>query len=76
VLGEGSRLIVVGLAMGAIAAFMLGRLLGVLLYDVRPADPLALAAAAALFALIALAACFIPARRAGRVDLMEALRME
>ena len=76
VLGEGSRLIVVGLAMGAIAAFVLGRLLGVLLYDVRPADPLALAAAAALFALIALAACVIPARRAGRVDLMEALRME
>jgi putative ABC transport system permease protein len=76
VLGEGSRLILVGLTLGTLAALVLGRLLETLLFDVKPADPLALAAAALLFALVALAACLLPAYRAGRVDLMEALRQE
>lgn len=76
VLGEGSRLIVIGLTLGTVAALMLGRLLESLLFDVRATDPLALTAAAALFAAIALLATLIPARRASRVDVMEALRQE
>jgi putative ABC transport system permease protein len=76
VLGEGGRLIALGLALGTIAALSLGRLLEALLFDVHPTDPLALAAAAVLFGLIALLACLVPAWRAGRVDLMEALRQE
>jgi ABC-type lipoprotein release transport system permease subunit len=64
------------LTLGTLAALVLGRLLQALLFDVKPADPLSLAAAAALFAVAALAACLRPANRAGRVDLMEALRQE
>jgi putative ABC transport system permease protein len=76
VIGEGSRLIAVGLVLGIVAALMVGRLLESLLFDVKPADPLTLTAAAIAFALVALLACLLPARRAGRVDLMEALRQE
>ena len=76
VLGEVARLVVVGLTLGTVAALVLGRLLQALLFDVKPADPLSLAAAAVLFALAALAACLRPATRAGRVDLMEALRQD
>jgi putative ABC transport system permease protein len=76
VLGEGSRLIAIGLALGLIAALSLGRLLQTFLFDVRPTDPLTLATAAVLFGGIALLACLLPAWRAGRVDLMEALRQE
>jgi putative ABC transport system permease protein len=76
VIGEGSRLIAVGLVLGVVAALMVGRLLESLLFDVTPADPLTLTAAAVVFALAALLVCLVPARRAGRVDLMEALRQE
>ena len=51
VLGEGSRLIAVGLVLGVVAALAVGRLLEALLFDVKPADPLALAGAAIVFAL-------------------------
>jgi putative ABC transport system permease protein len=76
VLTEGSRLILVGVVLGAIAALGVGRLLETLLFDVRPADPLALSGAALVFFLAALAACALPAFRAARVELMEALRTE
>ncbi len=76
VLGEGSRLVAVGLALGIPAALLLGRFLETLLFEVRPADPLALVAAAVVFGLVALVACLVPAYRAGRVDLMDALRQE
>ena len=76
VIGEGSRLIAIGLVLGVVAALAVGRLLESLLFDVKPADPLTLAGAAVVFALVALLACLIPARRAGRVELMEALRQE
>ena len=55
---------------------LLGRLLEALLFDVKPADPLALAGAALAFGVVALAACSVPALRAARIDLMEALRQE
>jgi putative ABC transport system permease protein len=76
VIGEGSRLIAVGLILGIVAALMVGRLLESLLFDVTPADPITLTFAAITFAAVALLACLIPARRAGRVELMEASRSE
>ncbi|HET7218924.1 MAG TPA: ADOP family duplicated permease, partial [Vicinamibacterales bacterium] len=76
VLGEGFRLILLGAILGTTLAIVLGRLLSTLLYDVRPTDPLMLSAAATLFCAVAIAACAIPAWRAARVDLMEALRHE
>jgi len=55
---------------------LVGRLLQTLLFDVTPADPLALGIAAVAFGAVALAACLLPAVRASRVDLMESLRQE
>jgi len=74
ILGEGLKLIVPGVVLGVGIAILLGRLLSALLFDVRPADPFTLMAAAILFGAFALAACALPARRAAGVDLMEALR--
>jgi putative ABC transport system permease protein len=76
VLGEGFRLIAVGVVLGTIVALLLGPVLSALLFEVRPADPLTLAGTALLFGAVALAACALPAWRAARVDLMEALRHE
>ena len=76
VLGEGGRMILIGVVLGTATALWLGRLLGSLLFDVRPADPIALIAAAAVFAILALSACLIPAYRASQVDLMQSLRQE
>jgi ABC-type antimicrobial peptide transport system permease subunit len=76
VVKEGLSLTLTGVAIGLIAALGLTRLLGSLLYGVSPTDPLALGSVAVLFALVALAACYIPARRAVRVDPVVALREE
>jgi len=76
VLADGGRLILCGLAFGLFAAVALTRLMASLLFGVPAHDPLTLGAAAALLALIALAACYIPARRATRVDPIVALRYE
>jgi putative ABC transport system permease protein len=74
--GEASRVMLAGVVLGIAAAFAVGRLLRAFLFEVRPADPVALAAAAAVLALAAFAACCRPAWRAGRVDPMEALRQQ
>ena len=76
VVGEGSKIVALGIVMGAIVAVLVGRLLKTLLFDVTPFDPLALGIAAIAFGAVALAACLAPAFRASRVDLMESLRQE
>jgi ABC-type antimicrobial peptide transport system permease subunit len=76
VLGYGFRLAAFGLALGLPAAFGLSRLLRGVLFSVNPADPLVFGAAALLLAAIAVGACWLPARRATRVDPLEALRAE
>jgi predicted permease len=76
VLGQGARLALLGAAIGLAASVGLTRLMGTILYGVSPTDPLTFAAVAIVLALIALAACYIPARRAVRLDGVVALRHE
>jgi predicted permease len=72
----GLRTVLLGLLAGALASLAFARLLGSLLHGVSAYDPLAFAAAAGLLLLTALAACWLPARRASKVDPMVALRYE
>ena len=76
VLLNGAKLVCFGLVIGAAAALALTRLMQNMLYDVSATDPLTFAGVAILLVLVALAACFIPARRAMKVDPMTALRYE
>lgn len=76
VLRQGMKLAGIGLAGGVAAALALTRFLAGQLYGVQPADPVTLAAVTLLLGSIALAACYIPARRATAVDPVEALRSE
>jgi predicted permease len=76
VLRQGMKLAAIGMAGGLAAALALTRLMAKLLYGVRPADPLTLLAVTMLLGLIALLACYIPARRATIVDPVTALRCE
>ena len=73
---QGSMLILLGLAIGLAGAYAASRLLSSLLFGVTAKDPFTFAAVAALLALVALLACYIPAWRATKVDPMEALRCE
>jgi putative ABC transport system permease protein len=72
----GGRLVAVGLAIGVAASLASTRLLRSQLFGVQSADPIAYAAVAVLLGLVALVACYIPARRAAGVDPMVALRQE
>ncbi len=76
VLGHGLRLVAIGVVLGLAGALALTRFLAGQLYGVRPTDPLTFIAVTALLALVALAATWLPARRAARVDPMIALRTE
>jgi putative ABC transport system permease protein len=76
VFGEGFRLIAVGLVAGLIAAIAFSRVLRVFLFGVEPTDPLTLMGVGFAFAIVAMLACWAPARRATAVDPAEALRYE
>jgi putative ABC transport system permease protein len=76
VLGHGLRLTIIGLATGLAAAFGLTRLLQTQLFNVKPTDPVTMASVVGIIAVVALAACYIPASRATRVDPMVVLRDE
>jgi len=76
VLGHGLRLVAIGVVLGLVGALALTRFLAAQLYGVRPTDPLTFVTVTALLALVALAATWLPARRAARVDPMIALRNE
>ena len=76
VIRRGMTIAGVGLALGVAGALTLSRLLGSLLHGISPADPATLGAVVAVFALVALAACWAPARRASKLDPLVALRAE
>jgi putative ABC transport system permease protein len=76
VMGAGARLVGIGIALGVAGALAVGRLISSLLYGLPATDGLTLASAVALFAVVAAAACWLPARRASRVDPIAALRAE
>jgi len=76
IVNQGMRPVVIGLAIGIVSAFAIGRLLTSQLYEVSAHNPALLAASTVLLAAIALIACLVPARRAAHVDPIQALRAE
>jgi predicted permease len=76
IVGQGARIAVAGVGIGLVAALVLTRAMTTLLFGVSPFDPVTLAAVAGVLVVIALVACYLPARRAASVDPMVALRHE
>jgi ABC-type antimicrobial peptide transport system permease subunit len=76
VLAQGARLAVIGIAIGVVGALGLARVVASLLHGVGPTDPLTFVAVSVTLAAVAVAACYVPARRATRVDPLVAMRAE
>jgi len=76
IFGEGFRLIAGGVLVGVVLALVVSRVLRSFLFEVQPSDPLTLASVGALFVAVGLLACWVPVRRARKVDPLEALRYE
>jgi putative ABC transport system permease protein len=76
IVGQGMSLALLGLGIGLVIALAVTRLLKTLLYGLSPVDPLTFVSVALLLALVAAIACYIPARRATKVDPLVALRYE
>jgi ABC-type antimicrobial peptide transport system permease subunit len=76
IIGKGLKLALVGAAFGLAGGLAVTRLLSSLLYDVTPADPVTFVSVVLLLLSVAVVASWLPARRASRVDPMEALRCE
>jgi ABC-type antimicrobial peptide transport system permease subunit len=74
VLRDGARMTLVGVVVGVVGAMGLTRLMASMLFGVKPMDPLTFIAVTSLLCAIAMLACYVPARRAMKVDPMEALR--
>jgi putative ABC transport system permease protein len=76
VLGQGMIVILTGVGLGVLAAMWLTRVIASLLFGVSPTDPVTFSAIAGLLVIVALTACYLPARKAARVDPMATLRLE
>jgi putative ABC transport system permease protein len=76
IVGEGATLVISGIVIGLLGGLALTRVMRSMLFEVKPADPATYVAVAFLLALVALLACYVPARRAARVEPMAALRHE
>jgi len=76
VVGQGMLLTILGMFAGLLGAFGLTRLMATMLFGVRPTDPFTFAGVAVLLVLVALVACYIPGRRATKVDPVNSLRYD
>ncbi|HXP61597.1 MAG TPA: FtsX-like permease family protein, partial [Dongiaceae bacterium] len=76
VVGQGMRLVLMGAFIGLLGAFALTRVLTSVLFKVEPTDPLTFVTVTLSLCVVALLACYIPARRATKIDPMVALRNE
>jgi putative ABC transport system permease protein len=76
ILRQAGKMVTLGVVVGLLASLGVSRLMASMLFGVSSYDPLTFVAVAVILAAVALAACYIPARRAARVDPMVALRYE